>query len=150
MVLAGREIAAGLSSTFAGEASGQPAERQDLPLLANRRRWRKRIAGVAGGSLSNAHSILTTPRLILWVYVVAFVGVGAVAGVFFFRTYQEYAQLQRLETESRQRLAQGEHRLQEQERVLERLRTDPAYVEKIIRQQLKYAKPDELIFHFEE
>lgn len=89
-------------------------------------------------------------RLILWIYVVLFVGVGLISGVFFFRTYQEYAQLQRLEAESRQRLAQAEQRLNEQERVLERLRTDPDYVARIIRQQLRYAKPSELIFRFED
>jgi len=30
-----------------------------------------------------------------------------------------------------------------------RLRTDPAYVERVIRRQLGYAKPDEFIFRFE-
>jgi cell division protein FtsB len=55
-----------------------------------------------------------------------------------------------MEAESRQRLAQAEQRLRDQERVLERLRTDPAYVEKVIRRQLHYARPSELIFHFED
>jgi cell division protein FtsB len=89
-------------------------------------------------------------RLILSIYTVLFVGVGLVSGMFFFRTYQEYAQLQRLEVESRQRLAQAEQRLNEQERELDRLRTDPDYVAKVIRQQLRYAKPTELIFRFPE
>jgi len=34
--------------------------------------------------------------------------------------------------------------------VLERLRTDPEYVDKVIRRKLGYAKPDEFIFHFAE
>jgi cell division protein FtsB len=51
---------------------------------------------------------------------------------------------------SRQRLAQAEQRLRDQERVLQRLRSDPDYVEKVIRQQLRYAKPSELIFRFED
>jgi cell division protein DivIC len=95
-----------------------------------------------------SHSIVTARRLIVWIYAMLFVGVGIISGVFFFRTYQEYAQLQRLEAESRQRLAQAEQRLNEQERVLERLRTDPDYVAKVIRLQLRYAKPTELIFRF--
>ena len=72
------------------------------------------------------------------------------SGVFFFQTYQEYAQLRRVEADTRQRLAQAEQRLQNQTRVLERLRNDPAFVEKVIRLQLRYAKPSELIFRFEE
>jgi cell division protein FtsB len=89
-------------------------------------------------------------RIIIWVYAGLFVGLGLLSGAFFFQTYQEYAQLQRIEAESRQRLAQAEQRLRDQERVLERLRTDPDYVEKVIRQQLHYARPSELIFRFED
>lgn len=122
-----------------------------MPLLPKRRgRW-KRVAGRRGGEfLIEIHSIVIARRLIVWIYAVLFVGVGALSGVFFFRTYQEYTQLQRLEAASRQRLTQAEQRLKEQERVLERLRTDPEYVAKVIRQQLRYAKPSELIFRFED
>jgi cell division protein FtsB len=70
--------------------------------------------------------------------------------VFFFQTYQEYAQLRRVEADTRQRLVRAEQRLKDQELVLERLRSDPVFVEKIIRLQLRYAKPSELIFRFEE
>jgi cell division protein DivIC len=93
---------------------------------------------------------VTTRRFITWIYAALFVGIGLVSGVFFFRTYQEYAQYQRLEADSRSRLAQAEVRLRDQARVLERLRTDPDFVEKVIRQQLRYAKPSELIFRFED
>jgi cell division protein FtsB len=33
--------------------------------------------------------------------------------------------------------------------MLERLRSDPAYVEMVIRRRMGYAKPDEFIFRFE-
>ncbi len=89
-------------------------------------------------------------RLIVWIYTALFVVVAAFSGTFFFRTYREYAQLQRVEAETRQRLAQAEERLKRQERVLERLRTDPAYVEKVIRRQMLYARPDEFLFRFED
>jgi len=36
----------------------------------------------------------------------------------------------------------------EQQRTLERLRTDPAYVERVIRQKLGYTKQGETIFLF--
>ena len=95
-------------------------------------------------------SKVTTRRFITWICATIFVGTALLSGVFFFRTYQEYARYQQLEAESRLRLAQAQQRLQVQQRVLERLRTDPAYVEKVIRQQLRYAKPSELIFRFED
>lgn len=77
-----------------------------------------------------------------------FVIVGTLSGMFFFRTYREYAQLRRIEVESQLRIARAQQQLKDQEQTLERLRTDPYFVEKTIRQQLRYAKPSELIFHF--
>ena len=95
-------------------------------------------------------STVLARRVIIWIYAGVFIGVALLSGVFFFQTYQEYAQLRRVEADTRQRLAQAEQRLQNQTRVLERLRNDPAFVEKVIRLQLRYAKPSELIFRFEE
>ena len=46
-------------------------------------------------------------------------------------------------------VAEAELRLKYQEQVLERLRTDPAYVEKVIRRKLGYARPEEYVFRFE-
>jgi cell division protein FtsB len=43
-----------------------------------------------------------------------------------------------------------QERLKSQERVLDRLRNDPAYVDRVIRKKLGYAKPDEFIFRFED
>lgn len=89
-------------------------------------------------------------RLIIWTYAALFLVVGTLSGMFFFRTYQEYARLRQIEVESRQRLGRAQARLEAQKVELERLRSDPAYVRRIIRQQLKYAKPDELIFSFDQ
>ena len=88
--------------------------------------------------------------MIIWIYAGIFIGVGLLSGVFFFQTYQEYAQLRRVEAGTRQKLTLAEQRMKDQERVLDRLRNDPAYVQKIIRLQLRYAKPSELIFRFED
>ena len=41
-------------------------------------------------------------------------------------------------------------KLREQEKIIDRLRNDPAYVEKVIRRRLNYAKPDEFLFRFED
>ena len=47
-------------------------------------------------------------------------------------------------------LGEAETRLAEQERTLERLRTDKDYVARLVRQKLHYAKPGEVIFRFED
>jgi cell division protein DivIC len=43
----------------------------------------------------------------------------------------------------------AEARLREQQKTLERLENDPAFVETLIRRRLGYVKPNELIFRFE-
>jgi cell division protein DivIC len=99
---------------------------------------------------SKSIATVVARRVIIWSYAGVFIGVALLSGVFFFQTYQEYAHLRQVEAATRQRLAQAEKRLQDQARVLDRLRNDPAFVEKIIRLQLHYAKPSELIFRFDE
>ena len=63
---------------------------------------------------------------------------------------KSYDQLKQQQAISERRLAEAEARLQEQQKILDRLRNDPAYVEKIIRQRLGYSKPDEFVFRFKE
>lgn len=89
-------------------------------------------------------------RVIISLYLALFVGAGLVSGLFLWQASAEYSQLKRQEADSRQRLAEAEARLREQERILDRLRNDPEYVEKVIRRRLYYAKPGELVFRFEE
>jgi cell division protein FtsB len=40
-------------------------------------------------------------------------------------------------------------RLAEQQRTVSRLRNDPAFIERAIREQLHYARPGETIFRFD-
>ncbi len=89
-------------------------------------------------------------RVIVGFYFVLFLGVGLTAGVFFLQARAEYSQLKQQETLSRRRLAEAEAKLREQEIIIDRLRHDPAYVEKVIRRRLNYAKPGEFIFRFED
>ena len=77
-----------------------------------------------------------------------FVGFGLTACFLFVDARAEYNRLRQIEAVNRQRLADAQARLQEQERILERLRTDPAYVEKVIFRRRGYAKPDQIIFDF--
>ncbi len=89
-------------------------------------------------------------RFVITLCLVLFIGVSAVAGFFLWQAHQEYSRLKELEAKSRVRLAEAEQRLKEQEHILERLRTDPAYVEIVIRRRLGYVKPDEVVFRFED
>ncbi|HEY0946650.1 MAG TPA: septum formation initiator family protein [Opitutaceae bacterium] len=88
-------------------------------------------------------------RLIVSLYLLLFVAAVAGSGAFFWQTRREYLRLQQIEAASRERLAVAEERLRDQERTLARLRTDPAYIEMVIRRRLGYAKPDEQIYRFE-
>ena len=83
-------------------------------------------------------------------YIVLFVGAAVASGVYFWEAREEYNRLRQIEENSRRRLAEAQARLVEQEKILDRLRTDPVYVEKVIRRRLGYAKPDEFIFRFED
>lgn len=89
-------------------------------------------------------------RLLLVLAALASAGVIATLGVVLNQTRVEYARVLEAEAHTRHRLAEVETRLAEQEIVLERLRTDPGYVETVIRRRLGYAKPDEFVFRFDE
>jgi cell division protein FtsB len=92
---------------------------------------------------------VTLRRLIIAFYLLIFLSLAAGSGVFFWQTRREYDRLLTIEAKSRPRLAEAEQKLKEQDRILERLRTDPNYVEMVIRRRLGYSKPDEYIFRFE-
>lgn len=88
-------------------------------------------------------------RLITFVYVFLLTGLGLAAGALFLEAREEYNRLRQTEMALRQQVVEAERRLTEQNRILERLRTDPYYVEKVIRKQLNYAQPGQVIFTFE-
>jgi cell division protein DivIC len=89
-------------------------------------------------------------RIIIAVYVVLLASFGAGTGALLWEAWGEYRQLKQIEAASERRLADAQTRLREQERILERLKTDPVYVEKVVRQRLNYAKPGEVHFRFED
>jgi len=89
-------------------------------------------------------------RLIIPVYVALMATMALAAGSWFLEAQAEYRQLKQTEAANRQLLADAKARLLEQERILQRLRTDPAFVEKVIRKRLAFARPGEVIFRFED
>ena len=88
-------------------------------------------------------------RLILSFYLALFAAVSVTAGIYFYDTRDEYNRLKGIEMKNERLLADAQKRLAEQQKILERLRTDPSYVEKVIREKLGYSKPDEMIFRFD-
>ncbi len=93
--------------------------------------------------------VVTSHRLIVLLYFVLLTGCGVWAGAMLLEARAEYDQLKQIQAASVARLTAAETRLREQERTLERLRSDPYFVEKVIRNQLAYGKPGEVIFRFE-
>lgn len=93
---------------------------------------------------------MKTRKLLATLYLLLFAALGVTSGILFLDASAEYSRLEAVQAENRRRLSEAQAQLANQERVLERLRNDPAYVEKVIREKLGYAKPDEYIFHFAE
>ncbi len=89
-------------------------------------------------------------KLVNGFFAVLFTAIALWAVSFFVGMHQELKALQLAEEGNRLRLAKAEEKLREQTAYLERLRHDPALVERIIRQKLGYARNDEFIFRFEE
>jgi membrane protein required for beta-lactamase induction len=88
-------------------------------------------------------------RLIPTLYIVILAVLGVGAGEVFFEMREVYNKLKHDEAASRQRLAEAQTRLAEQQRILERLRTDHEFVEKVIRKQ-GFAKSTDWVFKFED
>ena len=88
-------------------------------------------------------------RFILALYLAIIVGIGLTGGLYFLDARAEYNRLLRIQAENRRRVAEAELKLKYQEQVIERLRNDPAYVEKVIKRKLGYARPEEFVFRFE-
>jgi cell division protein DivIC len=122
--------------------------------FASNRGWRslaeKCIAWAGRGAVHLGKFNVNVRRLIVGFYFVLFLGVGLTSGVFFLQARAEYDQLKQQEAASRRRLEDATVKLREQEKIIERLRNDPVFVEQVIRRQLNYAKPDEFIFRFED
>jgi cell division protein FtsB len=88
-------------------------------------------------------------RYIVLLYFVLLTGFGTWAGAMLLEARAEYEQLKKVQAAAEAKLGAAELRLREQETILERLRTDPAFVSRAIRTQLGYAKKGEVVFSFE-
>jgi cell division protein DivIC len=89
-------------------------------------------------------------RFLATLYAVVFLALSAFAGISFMQTYQELTTMQTQAAETRQKLQMAEQEMREQDRMLVQLRSDPQYVESMIRRKLGYAKQGETVFRFRE
>lgn len=89
-------------------------------------------------------------KLITVVYVTLFAGVAVWSGLFFVELYRDLSVLRGEEAHNRRKLTEAQAKLAEQQRYLERLRSDPALVEEVIRKKLGYVRDGEFIFRFPE
>jgi cell division protein DivIC len=95
-------------------------------------------------------SRMNPSKLVNGFFAVLFTAIVLWAVAFFVGMHRELKALQAQEEVNRARLAAAEEKLREQTEYLERLRQDPALLERIIREKLGYAKNDEYIFRFED
>ena len=113
---------------------------------------RRMISACVGGGGAFSSTLLLPVffrRLVTLIYLLVFVAVAVGSGTFFWQTRAEYMRLKAIEQQSQERLVIAKQRLAEQEITLQRLRTDPAFVEMVIRRRLGYAREGEQIFRFE-
>jgi len=89
-------------------------------------------------------------KLILGVFCALFAAVALWAVTFFVQMHRDFTALRAQEALNQRRLAEAEARLLAQEKYLDQLRHDPVLVERLIREKLGYAKPQEFVFRFEE
>jgi cell division protein FtsB len=76
--------------------------------------------------------------------VVAVVGIGSL----FYPQYAHYRELQRREEALRREYRRGQQQLKRLKHDQEGLRNDPAFVERIAREQLGFARPGETVIKF--
>jgi cell division protein FtsB len=95
-------------------------------------------------------SAMNSRQVIVTLYVVLLSGLGLGASAFLYDARTEYQQLKATETALRAKLAEKEAQLKEQQRILDRLKTDHEYVERVIRKRLNYVKQGEVVFRFPE
>jgi cell division protein FtsB len=87
-------------------------------------------------------------HVIFSVYLAIFAALSATAGLYFVNMREQYGRLKAREIQDRRKLEDLQRTLADQQRALDRLRSDPAYVERVIRRSLGYAKEGEAIFTF--
>jgi cell division protein FtsB len=93
---------------------------------------------------------MTFRRSVAAFYALLFVALTLFAGLFFVRTHEEMRALKDREEENRRQLAELKRTFVDHKVTLDRLNNDPAYIERVIRERLGYARTDETVIRFDQ
>jgi len=69
--------------------------------------------------------------------------------ILFLQSYREYEYFKLKELELEKRLGQLKEEISQRERYLDLVLHEPDFLERVVRQKLGYARPDETIYRFE-
>ena len=93
---------------------------------------------------------MNSRRLLAGLYLLLFLGISLGAGTLILKTRQEYQKQRRTQETLVRQVSELKAKVAAQERFLDRLRTDSALSERLIRQRLNYSRPNEWVFDFVE
>src|SRR5690625_368084 len=89
-------------------------------------------------------------KTVLFLFLGLFIAAGVVFTLLLGKTYREYLHIKSREIDYAENVSKKEAQLKEKEEKLYRLRHDPEYIERVIRQRPGYAKPGGLELRCEE
>lgn len=92
---------------------------------------------------------MSSARVVNFLFAFLFAAVAVFAGVFLYRDYQHLDYSRKEKALLEQRLAGLQAEANTRSERIAKLNGDPEYIEKVIREKLNYAKPDEVVFRFE-
>ncbi len=92
----------------------------------------------------------TLTRVLFFLLTLLLLTISISLAAVFLQTYREYKAFKVRESEYMARLEQTRRELTAKEEYLRLILTDPRFLERVVREKLGYARPDEMIFHFEE
>ena len=92
---------------------------------------------------------MRTTRLLNILFIFGLLAVGCFAGSDAFRRYEKLNAARGAGAEAVENVEVVNSKTDTRKTALERLKHDPEYVEKVIRQKLNYAKANEVVFKFE-
>jgi cell division protein DivIC len=93
---------------------------------------------------------LDIERVVVWGFVVIFCLVVFFVGLTIIHTNRECNNIKTQEAQAKIQLIQIQSEFEKKQQYLDFMCNDPEFFERVVRQKLGYARPDETIFHFED
>lgn len=88
-------------------------------------------------------------RILHFLFVLTFFGVAAFSVAFLYENYQELRAMEGQEVDASLKLEELKAESLRRQTALQKLESDPEYIERSIRMKLGYAEKDEVVFRFE-